>query len=128
MRKLRLALALAIVAPGCADDLPEAPRHLAPAVALAPDPAPPPAPAPAAVTPAAAPAPRPADDFDPLPLPPPKPRAVAAADATVYATARGKMYHSEGCRYLAKSSRPLPLGTAAARLSPCSVCKPPEIR
>jgi hypothetical protein len=49
----------------------------------------------------------------------------ASGDVTVYVTRTGEKYHRAGCRYLARSSIPMPLKEAASRYSPCSVCKPP---
>jgi micrococcal nuclease len=46
-------------------------------------------------------------------------------DAIVYVTKTGKAYHRAGCRFLAKSRIPMPLGEARKRYKPCSVCKPP---
>jgi len=46
----------------------------------------------------------------------------------VYVTRTGTKYHRAGCRYLRKSSIPMPLSQAAAQYSPCSVCKPPRPR
>jgi micrococcal nuclease len=63
------------------------------------------------------------------------PLAVAAPAAehvdekvTVYVTRTGKMYHSAGCRYLARSQIPMQLGEAATRYGACSVCKPATLR
>ena len=47
---------------------------------------------------------------------------------TVYVTRTGKMYHSAGCRYLARSQIPMQLGEAAARYGACSVCKPATLK
>ena len=45
---------------------------------------------------------------------------------TVYITKTGKKYHQAGCRYLARSSIPIPLSDAKANgYGPCSVCFPP---
>ena len=58
----------------------------------------------------------------------PAPKTVAPAsgeEVTVYVTRTGAKYHRAGCRYLARSSIPMPLKDAAARYGPCSVCKPP---
>lgn len=49
-------------------------------------------------------------------------------DVTVYVTRTGAKYHKEGCRYLSKSMIPMKLSEAAARYSPCSVCKPPALQ
>jgi len=43
----------------------------------------------------------------------------------VYITKTGKKYHRAGCRYLSKSSIPIPRAEAEAKgLAPCKVCKP----
>ena len=48
------------------------------------------------------------------------------ATATVYVTASGKKYHSQGCSYLRGASVPMKLGEAvAAGYTPCSRCAPP---
>lgn len=47
-------------------------------------------------------------------------------EITVYVTKTGNKYHQEGCRYLSKSSIPMPLSQAARRYSPCSACSPPR--
>lgn len=39
----------------------------------------------------------------------------------------GEKYRRENCRYLAQSSIPIPLESAAGRLEPCSVCRPPRM-
>ena len=47
------------------------------------------------------------------------------ATITVYITKTGEKYHSDGCRYLAKSKIATTLKAARERgLGPCSVCKP----
>jgi endonuclease YncB( thermonuclease family) len=46
---------------------------------------------------------------------------------TVYATRTGAKYHRASCRYLAHSQIPMALADAAARYSPCSVCRPPTV-
>lgn len=46
---------------------------------------------------------------------------------TVYVTKTGKKYHLDGCRFLARSKIPMTLASAAARYTPCSVCKPPSL-
>jgi hypothetical protein len=46
-------------------------------------------------------------------------------DVTVYITASGKKYHDAGCRFLNKSSKPIPLSRAASKYGACKVCKPP---
>lgn len=43
-------------------------------------------------------------------------------EQTVYITKTGSKYHTAGCRYLAKSSIPIPLSEAKKRYTPCSVC------
>jgi micrococcal nuclease len=65
---------------------------------------------------------------------PTKTTAPAAAKAKqqdqeqiVYVSRTGTKYHRAGCRYLAKSSIPMPLKEAAARYGPCSICKPPVL-
>jgi len=56
--------------------------------------------------------------------------APPAADGaeTVYVTRTGTKYHRAGCRFLAKSTIPIALKTAAGRYGPCSVCAPPRIQ
>lgn len=49
-------------------------------------------------------------------------------DQTVYVTKTGAKYHRAGCQYLARSSIPMKLKDAAARYSPCSVCRPPSLK
>jgi hypothetical protein len=51
----------------------------------------------------------------------------SADNETVYVTRTGEKYHRGSCRHLSKSKSPLPLKEAAARYSPCSVCKPPVL-
>jgi hypothetical protein len=52
----------------------------------------------------------------------------APATTTVYITASGEKYHSDGCRYLAKSKIAVSLGDAVANgYEPCKVCKPPTL-
>jgi hypothetical protein len=51
--------------------------------------------------------------------------ATGSEDVVVYVTRTGSKYHRAGCRYLARSSIPMPLKEAAARYGPCSVCRPP---
>lgn len=48
-------------------------------------------------------------------------------EIVVYVTRTGTKYHRAGCRYLARSSIPMSLKEAAARYSPCSVCRPPVV-
>ena len=43
---------------------------------------------------------------------------------TVYVTKTGSKYHRAGCRSLSKSQISMKLADAAARYSPCSICKP----
>ena len=43
---------------------------------------------------------------------------------TVYVTRTGTKYHRAGCRYLSKSSMPMPLEEAKKRYSSCKACKP----
>lgn len=46
-------------------------------------------------------------------------------DRTVYVTQSGERYHRNGCQYLSKSSKELPLRTALARnYTACSKCNP----
>jgi micrococcal nuclease len=52
---------------------------------------------------------------------------VASPSTTVYVTGTGEKYHREGCRYLARSSIPVLLESAAGRFEPCSVCRPPRM-
>jgi hypothetical protein len=49
------------------------------------------------------------------------------ATQTVYVTKTGKKYHRAGCQYLAHSSIAMSLKDAAARYTPCSVCRPPTL-
>jgi micrococcal nuclease len=45
----------------------------------------------------------------------------------VYATATGTKYHTETCRFVAKSKIPCTLAEAKKKgLEPCSVCNPPK--
>jgi len=47
--------------------------------------------------------------------------------ATVYGTATGAKYHTESCRYVAKSKISMTLSVAKlSGLTPCSVCNPPQ--
>ena len=49
-----------------------------------------------------------------------------AGDATVYATAGGKKYHTKNCR-LKHGSTGMKLAAAKKKgLAPCAVCKPPK--
>ena len=50
------------------------------------------------------------------------------AKLTVYVTKSGQKYHREGCRSLAKSSILMPLGQAAGKYGPCSICNPPTLK
>jgi hypothetical protein len=50
------------------------------------------------------------------------------ATITVFVTRTGAKYHRDGCRYLSKSKIPMTLKDAAARYTPCSVCKPPTLK
>jgi len=43
-------------------------------------------------------------------------------DEVVYVTNTGDKYHRAGCRYLRRSSNPLPLSQAMRGYSACSVC------
>jgi micrococcal nuclease len=45
---------------------------------------------------------------------------------TVYVTKSGTKYHADGCRYLKKSKKSLPLVEARLKYSACKVCKPPR--
>lgn len=47
-------------------------------------------------------------------------------DVIVYVTKSGNKYHSQGCKFLSKSSIPMKLKEAKGKYSPCSVCKPPR--
>ena len=47
-------------------------------------------------------------------------------EVTVYVTKTGHKYHTEGCRYLRRSSIPMKLSEAKLYYSPCSVCNPPK--
>ncbi len=55
-----------------------------------------------------------------------EPQTADEKEQIVYVTKTGSKYHSAGCRYLAKSSIPMPLSEAVKRYSPCSVCNPPR--
>ena len=50
---------------------------------------------------------------------------VCAQSETVYVTKTGAKYHRAGCGSLRSSSIPMPLAQAAARYTPCKICKPP---
>jgi hypothetical protein len=52
---------------------------------------------------------------------------VAQSSETVYVTRTGAKYHRASCRSLAKSKIDMPLVQAAARYSPCRICKPPLV-
>lgn len=54
------------------------------------------------------------------------PIADQSEKVTVYVTRTGSKYHSDGCRYLAKSKIPMTLVEAKKRYSPCSSCAPPK--
>jgi len=57
----------------------------------------------------------------------PSTSAVGGSGRTVYITNTGKKYHSDGCRYLARSRIPISLEDAKTRgLTPCSRCGPPQ--
>lgn len=57
----------------------------------------------------------------------PSPAATQAKTQTVYITNSGAKYHSDGCRYLAKSKKPISLSEALNKgYEPCSKCSPPE--
>jgi competence protein ComEC len=61
------------------------------------------------------------EEITPAPVQPSK------NDVTVYITDTGKKYHSDSCRYLAKSKIPIKLSEAKAKgYTPCKVCKPPQ--
>ena len=48
-------------------------------------------------------------------------------DVTVYGTATGAKYHTDGCRYLSKSKLSMSLSAAKEKgLTACSVCGPPQ--
>jgi hypothetical protein len=51
----------------------------------------------------------------------------ATAETMVYVTKSGTKYHRAGCRALAKSSTPIPLGQVAGRYEACAVCDPPKL-
>lgn len=51
----------------------------------------------------------------------------SADKVTVYITKTGKCYHQDGCRSLLSSKIPIQLEDAAARYTPCRVCKPPVL-
>lgn len=51
--------------------------------------------------------------------------APSTSGTIVFITGNGTKYHAANCRFLAKSSTPLPLADAAAKYQPCSVCRPP---
>ncbi len=57
-----------------------------------------------------------------------EPEHQQSSGETVYITKTGAKYHRAGCRYLSKSSIPIPLSEAVKSYSPCSVCKPPTIK
>jgi len=57
----------------------------------------------------------------------PKTQFSKPTSVTVYGTTHGKMYHRADCKYLAKSSHPLPLSEAATRYGACSICNPPRL-
>lgn len=48
-------------------------------------------------------------------------------EIVVYVTKSGTKYHREGCQYLTKSARAIPLKEAVKRYEPCSRCKPPVL-
>ena len=52
----------------------------------------------------------------------------ATAKTIVFVTDKGKKYHLDGCRFLAKSKRAIMLGEAVKQYEPCSVCKPPRLK
>lgn len=54
------------------------------------------------------------------------PKESGSDDVIVYVTKSGTKYHSQGCRFLSKSSIPMKLKEAKGKYSPCSVCKPPQ--
>ena len=53
----------------------------------------------------------------------------ASGSTIVYKTKTGEKYHNAGCRYLSKSCIEITLEAAVKTygLSPCSVCKPPQL-
>jgi hypothetical protein len=51
----------------------------------------------------------------------------ADVNEVVYVTKTGTKYHTAGCRFLSKSSRPIALKDAVRSYSPCSVCQPPTL-
>lgn len=52
------------------------------------------------------------------------PTVTQTQTAMVYVTRTGAKYHRAGCRYLSKSSIPMPRAQAMQRYTPCSVCNP----
>ncbi|QDS94885.1 Thermonuclease precursor [Roseimaritima multifibrata] len=52
--------------------------------------------------------------------------SIRTTDIQVYITQYGSKYHSDGCKYLAKSRQPIPLSRAKSAYEPCSICKPPR--
>ena len=71
---------------------------------------------------------KPATTAPPVPVVPvvAPPAKTDAGDVIVYVTRTGTKYHRASCRYLAKSSIPMPLKEAKQRYTPCSVCNPPQ--
>jgi micrococcal nuclease len=57
----------------------------------------------------------------------PNPAPTATPETEVFLTRSGKRYHRAGCRTLARGSIPMPLGEAAKRYKPCSICDPPAL-
>jgi endonuclease YncB( thermonuclease family) len=53
--------------------------------------------------------------------------AETSGEIVVYVTKSGTKYHREGCQYLKKSARAIPLEEAVERYAPCSRCKPPVL-
>jgi hypothetical protein len=50
----------------------------------------------------------------------------ATKETVDYVTKTGHKYHRAGCRYLRRSSIPMPLKEAKKLFTPCSVCNPAE--
>jgi hypothetical protein len=54
-----------------------------------------------------------------------KPTPQKQEDPIVYVTKTGTKYHTATCRYLSKSKIPMKLSAVPAKITACSVCKPP---
>lgn len=57
----------------------------------------------------------------------PSPPGKTRSEIVVYVTKSGTKYHREGCQYLTRSARAIPLDEAVKRHEPCSRCKPPVL-